>query len=423
MSDAEPIGRTTAHIEYDFDGPRLHFPVDDVEVKTTHYKEKSNDLFAELTVFHPRDNLVTDARINLLSSSTRDQFIKRLGTLDPGPGPMWATIIEATCLTGKTWFRQGEPVYELNGMVESLVKPWRLNPLVAEGEPTIIYGPGGSGKSYFALYAALLVQTGTAGAGLMGVQGNALYLDWEDDRENAQRRRRALQHGALSTNGKGPFYRHCVAPLADDLHAIQRIVADHQIKFLVIDSLAPAAGGDNALENANRFFGALGRLHLPTLILAHVAKHGEHKSIYGSVFFHNLARSVWEIETVQKEGESNISISLRHTKRNNGPKLPMRAYRFTFEEDEKVAIEDFPPEQVVEFRGKLAQHKQIAEWLKEGPKSVRELGALLNVTDLTRIKSLLHTARYQEKHGWRQAKEKAASWQDQVWYIPQRPDY
>ncbi len=103
------------------------------------------------------------------------------------------------------------------------------------------------------------------------------------------------------------MYRRMYRPLTDELPTITKLVQEHDISFMVIDSLAPATGGDQiGADGALRFFEALRILNVGCLVLAHSPKNTDNKSIYGNVFNFNLARLVWEIQTAQEENSDEV---------------------------------------------------------------------------------------------------------------------
>ena len=284
------------------------------------------------------------ARLNLTSSTARHTLAKQLGeryTTD------WATILEQLSVLTLERERAGEPVLTLTS--EDAVEPRRflVPPLLPEREPTIFFGPGGSGKSLFALLVGILVASGKAHKGLQLTpveRKSVLCLDWETHEDEARRRIKRLAQ-PLGLNAPVEInYRRCVAPLADDVEIIQETCREHSVGLLVVDSLAPACGGGEDLmlsAAATTFFQALRRLDTTALILAHPSKNSETKSIYGSVFFTNLARSVWEVVTHQGENEDSISLGFFHRKSNLSRLNRPFGVEFTFDGDEG-AIEARP---------------------------------------------------------------------------------
>jgi hypothetical protein len=227
-------------------------------------------------------------QLNLSAMRTRSEFSTRLKKLYPEAN--WDEIMETVCVHGLRHLRQGEPVLRLSQSADVPVPQPRLAPIIYENQPTVLFGPGGIGKSYLALFFAMLVEHGGSEAGFCGTPGPALYLDYESDHTDLLGRAKRIRGGHSKFVGVEPLYRRCHMSLADDLVATQRLVADSGVKFLVVDSLAAACGAElERAETAIRFFNALRSLRVSSLTLAHVAKNAEEKSIYGSVFFSNFA--------------------------------------------------------------------------------------------------------------------------------------
>lgn len=105
-----------------------------------------------------------------------------------------------------------------------------------------------------------------------------------------------------------------------------------------------ACGGDlNSPDTVIKLTRALRMIGGSSLVLAHVAKavqDGQDRSAYGSVFFRELARNVWEIN--KAEGDGSARVILSHKKNNFGPLHPPLAFDFTFE-GESVQVTDCAP--------------------------------------------------------------------------------
>lgn len=328
---------------------------------------------------------LTQGQLNLVAMNTRSSFSKRLKELYPEAN--WDEILETVCVLGLRHLRQGEPVLRLTVDADIPAPIHRLSPLVYDGLPTVLFGPGGTGKSYLALFCAMLVEHGGWEANLCGLPGPALYLDYESDFADLVSRAKRIRNGHQKLIGVEPLYRRCHIPLADDLPAIQRLVADSDIRFLVIDSLAAACGMElERAETAIRFFNALRSLRVASLILAHVAKNSEEKTIYGSVFFSNFARSVWEMKKAQEAGEHITRVGLYHRKTNLGPLQQPLGFKLHFGEAFSLESTDLNDEPSLAESLPLAS--RIKGTLKSGAKSAKELSEELGV-ELPQVKARL----------------------------------
>ena len=125
--------------------------------------------------------------------------------------------------------------------------------------------------------------------------------------------------------------------MTQDQPRMAQLVAEHNIKFMIIDSAAMACGGEPEAANvASRYWNALRTLNCTTLTIAHVSKtEASEKGTstpYGSVFWRNYARNAWEIKqgTVFKRLE--MEFGLVQTKLNSGAGDDPRNFLFTFDD-------------------------------------------------------------------------------------------
>ena len=95
----------------------------------------------------------------LPSTSSREAVRKKLEAL--APGRTWADRLEEAVWTFAQARRAGEPIVALSGIPASPTR--ELMPrLLYEGESTLIYGDGDTGKSLFAQAVSVAVHSGTA---------------------------------------------------------------------------------------------------------------------------------------------------------------------------------------------------------------------------------------------------------------------
>ena len=288
-------------------------------VKLSRLRDSSRGTTAEIECLYSNGTgkmkTLTHQSLNLLTSKTR--LAKELQVKHDAP---WASMLEQVSVLALRAMRQGEPIESLTPDAESQPAWFVLNPLLYQQNSTVLYGPGDSLKSFFALYCALLLTNGQCGPNLSvaPTPWKVLFLDWEMSSEDARGRVKLLQSGQPAL-AEAPDYRRCFRPLADDLTELQKVVGDGEYDVLILDSLAMAAGGQE-LERADaalRFNAALRALHCTSLIIGHTPKPQEdqkERSLYGSVFFHNLCRVSWEC---RREGDV---LGLYQRKNNLGAK-------------------------------------------------------------------------------------------------------
>lgn len=304
-----------------------------LQIGLTRFRDGGRGPTCELTAsIRQQDKLktLTSATVSLSSLSIREQLAKRFKKLYDTPD--WDTVIETVCVKGLQEFRRCEPLSYLNGEEAHTVESFVLNPLIYERHPTLIYGPGDSGKSFFALYCACLLSVGGSENGLACSDWPVLYLDWELAYEEMNTRLTMLKAGHPSFKAVKLAYKRPTAPLADCLEEVRATITETQARVLIVDSLALAAGAElERAETAIRFHQAIRQLGLPTLLLGHTAKNSEEKTPFGSVFFFNLARTVWEVRKSQEPDAGVYRFGLYHKKCNLGPRRSPLGFEVSIE--------------------------------------------------------------------------------------------
>jgi hypothetical protein len=355
----------------------------EVLVGAEHFNGKGE---AELVFW--RDNsdykkLLLQSRVNLLSSSNTASLIKRLdnchGELKYIP---WDWIL--TCVTYKVLknARQGEPVQTIwPNEHDDLTPAYLLSPILYLNHPAVIFGDYGSLKSLLALIIAYVTQLpcpdNNLGLTTLKESTRCLYLDYEDDPSTFRKRWSAVQQG-FGVDAPMPIeYRRMTSTVADSIESLGQIKKDKDIKLLIIDSLGPAARGNlNDPEPAIKYHEALRKLGITSLTLAHCAKDQltRKRTIFGSVFFTNLARSVWECKAEQEAGEDQAIISLKHAKANLSRLSPPLGYRFTFTDNSVVVVKADLKD--TGLSGELPLPWQIKNLLTRGPMTAAQISEI-----------------------------------------------
>jgi len=343
----------------------------------------TDDGYAELAFYSKNETgeaLLHTTRVNLLATPTMNSLSKRLE--NNSADIPWTDVL--TYITGKTMeiARRGEPVVPVGKKPETMRVEYQLTPILEKNQPTTIYAPGGSAKSYFADYIAILVQQNHSGIyGWQPAAGNVLYLDWEASKEDHDRRVWAIKKG-LGIDTEDTFlYRFCSQPLVSDIHSIQSLVSENQIDLVIVDSQMAATGyGPDQAQVASQFYNALRSLKCTTLTLDHVSKEDWKSSDsvgpYGSVVKYNRSRSQFEIKKSQDAGDNFIELSLIHRKHNEGRLLKPIGIRINFNENterqlESVIFESYNVADNPELSRTLPLSFLIKNLLGEGPLTMR----------------------------------------------------
>ena len=174
----------------------------------------------------------------------------------------------------------------------------RLDPL----GHTILYGTGGVGKGVLACWWIVqLVRDGH----------RVLILDYEGHPEEWSRRIGSLDPGVHTSD----MVRH-LKPSGAIHRASGEITSTcdlHESSYVVVDSAVMACGTDPLKpEAAAEYADAILAIARPALTLAHVTKADDARYPFGSVFWHNLARTTWGLQADQSG-----AVVLSHRKHNN----------------------------------------------------------------------------------------------------------
>lgn len=226
--------------------------------------------------------------------------------------------------------------------------------LIPEGYPTVIYGDGGAAKSMLALSLGAAVARGDSEwLGLKVQQASTLYVDFELDAQEQKRRAYCLTRGVgLQELPDDLYYLPALGCSARDAFKVAlEECNEHGIRLAVIDSVGLALDGDSeAARDVIRFhndhiepFRAAG---VTVVMVDHQSKHQKgqdykHKTAFGSVYKGNLARSVIQVEPGER-GQDMLTVCLRQTKHNFGPKAYPVGAKLNFSE-QRVTVEAVEP--------------------------------------------------------------------------------
>lgn len=314
------------------------------------------------------------SRLNLTSSEARRRLAKYLHE-DVMPNN-WISILEQAAVMVLAEWRKGPPTIELAKHTPRETLGMRVAPLLQERQATVFYGEGDTLKSFMGLFLAVLVRSGEKQAGLVGVPGNVLYLDYETDEDTMWQRTDMIAKGIGIAIPDGLYYRYMHQPLAADLQQLNHLILDLAIEFIIIDSAAPAVMEPESASMTTDYFRALRSLRTTSLTIAHVAKHSKEAAPFGSIFWRNLPRANFRV-TADRE-ENDVVIGLKHTKSNNGHRIKDLGFVFEFDSDsDRVVIESKQVRDVPGLARGLPPSEQIASVLSRGVLPIGEIYDLL----------------------------------------------
>jgi hypothetical protein len=247
--------------------------------------------------------------------------------------------------------------------------PYLVPQLILEGLPTILFGPGETGKTYFTLALALGVCETGMFIGRQCRMGRVLMVDYEGTEVEVKRRLSKLGmtdfSGLIYWPGRGQ-------PVSEMVPALSRAIAERDVALLVVDSAALAVGSDpQEVVAATGYFRALSRLGVSSLTIAHMTKdERDDRHPFGSIFWYNSARLVWNIKAAE-DCPNPKHLGLFCRKSNEDVRHKPFGVELTFAEDGKVFVrrEDLHRE-MVRHTSKPAQ---LIRYLSAGARSIEDI--------------------------------------------------
>ncbi len=394
-----PAPAPTADREFRRDGDEFLFtwPQYQLAIGVARLRETASGINAELTIESGILGPLHWGALNLTSTSQRETLVRKLEKRYGTP-PQWEAIIERICRESAKAFRQGAPIVALRPVAPTATREL-VEKLLPLGETTVLFGDGGSGKSYLGLAVALALATGTPlPAGLRPTQRTrTLLLDYETTEDEHQERLHDLIAGLGIDYTEGIFYRSMVRSVVDEAPLLRTEIARLDIGAVIVDSLAPATvsaeGIDSWHTTAIRTFNVLRSFGPATrLVIAHVSKaEADHRSgatrSFGSVFNRNLARSEWEVRPAEDDDPNALTIGLYHRKANRGRRHPPIGLRFEFQDGvirlRSQDIADHP-----DLLARTSITYRIREKLLAGAKTSQEIATDVNADEATVARTL-----------------------------------
>jgi len=280
-------------------------------------------------------------KINLTSQQSLNTIIRALREMtdDYFPDIDWPKIMEQL-VVNVSKYKGGnmESVLIGNTPVVNEEKHY-IFPFIRKNAINIIYGAGGSGKSYLSVLFGLLVQSGKSYAGLAPDQGNVLYIDWESDPEDLNERLRAVKKGLVEVHPDIAdiefLYYRAKDKFVNEEDTIADMIVENNIGLIIIDSFGGALAGEiNDSEASMQLANCLRSLGVSILGIDHVSKSNSNSPI-GTVYKVNLARNLWSVTSKVDEVNNEMEVVLKHTKTNSKKENP-RVFNMKFHIDEQA---------------------------------------------------------------------------------------
>lgn len=350
-------------------------------------QERPHVLQAEVTTWLEVPGLSLEpfsARLNLLSLSNREAYRRQLDEMIPMAKGVWTVLINRACAMVRKTYAEADASVDLDTISDSsLAVRYLVRPIVLEDGPVLLFGKGGSAKTYLALHMAVSLAQGADFLGQPSQQGGVLFLDYESAAQRIKGRLSRVLAGMGLEWGDLPFVYWLARgrPLTEIVPALQRKIRDAGIRLIIVDSAALACGGEpEKAEVAIAYFNALAALEIPSLTLAHVTKGDEDEYPFGSIFWHNSARATWNAKIVHEDGRDVAHVGLFNRKANEERLAPPIGIRLEFDEASTTFSREEPQ---AGLNDRMAVPGQIRGLLTSGGKSVKEIAAELDLPSNT----------------------------------------
>ena len=298
-------------------------------------RSSSRGLTAEVKVFQTYNGTETvDAptqmygpvEFNLLSGSWRNKA-GIVGALQHGlPEFEWLDILQKIISTTIDSFRGSmEQGRGRDYEQDEDSYPFLLTPYISESGVTVLFAPGGTGKSTLAVLMAMSVTNGVAYIGeMVHEQGNVLWVDYEANKKEVFDRQLAVFRGEGGEHHPefDIHYRRYAAKFSDIASDVRHHIKELDPKLIVVDSVANARLGDaNAAEATVAMFAVMGTLQVPVLAIDHMSAEAAAKQDftkpYGSVYTTNEARLTWGVMTSESASTpERRQLNLKMAKQN-----------------------------------------------------------------------------------------------------------
>ena len=262
---------------------------------------------------------IFDGRLNLISLSGRESFARQLAKAF-GKTLAWELLLASACSAVRNHLKN----IDNSGWMETHPpshSEYLIAPFILKNAPNILFGKGSSGKTFLTLRMLMSLATGTP---FMGAETKektkSLYIDYESSGGAMVDRLFRLGGGMGNIEFPMESIRYMNprgVPLHEMVKSIKKIIVEHGIGLIVIDSAALASGGEpEKAETAIRYFNALNAIGVTSLTIAHETKQENSEYPFGSAFYYHEPRNIWNVKRVQEQEEDVIHIGLMQRKAN-----------------------------------------------------------------------------------------------------------
>ena len=357
-----------------------------IEFTVDRLRRERHELIGELSVAcgvigaKVIDGVLSVGTFNLSSPVAASHRAKLLAERARVKGIDWSSMIEELRQHVLTHDRRGAPSINLRTVAVPAATDPEID-LCGLSLPadhfSIVFGDGGTGKSYLALRLLSELATDGMAVGL---------FDWELS-ETTHRRRLEAINGAQMPDVR---YVRLDRPLVHEVDRLRRIIRTDGIRYAVLDSIGyGTAGAPESAEAAMDFARAVRQLGIGTLALAHVTKaeNGDQRP-FGSTFWHNSARCTWNLKLASTSPDGDeLQLAAFHRKSNLGRLRPPVGIKVAFEAD-RVVFVPIDATTIDEVASELPLWQRIRAVVRTGPMTLATIASEVghdNVATIDRV--------------------------------------
>lgn len=327
--------------------------------------------------------------LNALSLSSRESYRRHLDEQFPNGKGYWTGYLNRACTMIRNAWTEKDWSIDLRHVEADLETRYLLRPFILEGLPTIIFGAGGSGKTYLALAMAKAMVEDGEFLGRACPMGPVLFIDYEARKEETKKR--LMKLGVAPEHLKDVIYWPGRGrPLTEMVRPVGRLISQRGVRLIVVDSAALACGGDPKEEHvATAYFNALAALDVASLTIAHVTKadsKDEERRPYGSIFWENSARVTWKMKAAEDD-ENPRHLGLFNMKANEDQRERPIGVKMSFELTGVTIERETLTEELMEAAGLKSRIRALL--LRRGKLSVTEIAEHLSAKPAS-VKATLH---------------------------------
>ena len=175
-------------------------------------------------------------------------------------------------------------------------------------------------------------------------------------------------------------YVRCEQALVYESDRLSRIVGDNRLDFAVYDSIAFACDGPpESAEVAGRYFRAVRQIGIGSLHIAHITKSdGGDQKPFGSVFWHNGARSTYYIQLSDQSPDGRtLSLGLFNRKSNLGGLRQPTGFLVNFTDD-RTYFQKANPVDIPDLAEKMTLRQRMNHALRGGAIPLDQLANMLD---------------------------------------------